>query len=309
LGCGSGQLLGGDLQVYVDNGNGDLTSDELARIQDAVTTVDAVTAPYGVTVEETTDPTQTEVTLDMAATSPVGGYADGILGCFDPTAGQITMIQGWNWYAGSDATQIGASLYDFQTTVTHELGHALGLGENADPTSAMSGTLATATVIRTLTTADLNIPEAEAGADAQRAAVSVERISTLAFEDVGRIGNPSSDDGRDMLFAILTTDLARNAVAGSSDLAARDTVFSNGLASGQEIQSVSLATNFGHKGSDPIFAGQALCKEVDGLLDESLFLTQDQNGRHETPKLTAPGATPVEALRDFMPADEAFLEY
>jgi hypothetical protein len=166
----SGQLLGGDLEVYVNNGNGALTADELARIQDAITAVGAVVAPYGVTVEETTDPTQAEVTLDVASTSPVGGYANGILGCFDPAAGQITMIQGWNWYAGADPTQIGANQYDFETTVTHELGHALGLGESADPTSAMSGTLAPGTANRTLMTADLNIPYDEAGADAQRAA-------------------------------------------------------------------------------------------------------------------------------------------
>jgi hypothetical protein len=155
-------------------------ADELARIQDAVNAVDAVTAPNGVTLEETTDPTQATVTLDLATTSPVGGYADGILGCFDPSASQITLIEGWNWYAGSDPGQIGAGQYDFETTVTHELGHALGLGESDDPTSAMFGTLATGTVMRTLTTADLNIPYDEAGADAQRAALPQVAVVTGA---------------------------------------------------------------------------------------------------------------------------------
>jgi hypothetical protein len=165
-----GHLLGGDLELYVDNGNGALTPDEVARIQDAITVVDALTGPYGVTVEETADPSQAEVTLAMAATSPVGGPADGILGCFDPSTGQITLLQGWNWYAGADPAQIAASQYDFQTTVTHELGHALGLGESGDPTSAMSGTLAPGAALRVLTTADLNIPYDEGGTDAQRAA-------------------------------------------------------------------------------------------------------------------------------------------
>jgi hypothetical protein len=192
LGNTAGQLLGGDLQVFVDNSNGDLTPEELARIQDAVTAVDIVTAPYGVTVEETTDPTQAEVTLNMDSTSTVGGYANGILGCFDPTAGQITMIQGWNWYAGSDPTQIGASQYDFQTTLTHELGHALGLGESADPTSAMSGTLAPGTVIRTLTTADLNIPPEETGADAQRAAPAPDHPAVTSPEGQSNAGLPSA---------------------------------------------------------------------------------------------------------------------
>jgi non-homologous end joining protein Ku len=39
------------LQVLnVDNTNGDLTTDGLARVQDAVTAADAVTEPYGVAI-------------------------------------------------------------------------------------------------------------------------------------------------------------------------------------------------------------------------------------------------------------------
>ena len=56
-----------------------------------------------------------------------GGYAEGILGDYS-SLGQITLIQGWNWYAGSEAAAITFDQYDFQTVVTHELGHALGLG-------------------------------------------------------------------------------------------------------------------------------------------------------------------------------------
>src|SRR5262245_22269060 len=96
-----GSLLGGDITLYVDNTNGDLTADELARIQDAVTAADAVTEPYGAAVTEVTDPTLADVTLKMDTTSAVGGYADGVLGC-TIDAGQITIIAGWNFYAGSD---------------------------------------------------------------------------------------------------------------------------------------------------------------------------------------------------------------
>jgi hypothetical protein len=169
-GSTAGQLLAGDLEVYVNDPAGLFTADELARIQDAVNAVDAVVAPYGVTVSETTDPSLANVVVDTGGTSAAGGYADGVLGCYS-TAGEITLIQGWDWYAGADPTQIGADQYDFQTTVTHELGHALGLGESDDPTSAMYGTLTPATAIRRLTTADLSIPYSEAGADAQRAAL------------------------------------------------------------------------------------------------------------------------------------------
>ena len=169
-GDAAGQLLAGNVVVYVNDPNGLFTADELARIQDAVNAVDATVEPFGVSVSETTDPTLANVVIDTGSTSVVGGYADGILGCFT-TAGEITMIQGWNWYAGSDQAQIGADQYDFQTTVTHELGHALGLGEGDDPTSAMYGTLAPGTVHRTLTTGDLNIPYDEGDADPQRAAM------------------------------------------------------------------------------------------------------------------------------------------
>ena len=41
----------------------------------------------------------------------------------------ISIIEGWNWYAGSsqDGPGITAGEYDYQTVVTHELAHAVGL--------------------------------------------------------------------------------------------------------------------------------------------------------------------------------------
>jgi hypothetical protein len=92
-------LLGGDIKLCVDNSNGDLTADELGRIPDAVTAADAVTEPYRVAVQEVTEPTLADVTPSMDTTSSVGGYADGVLGC-TTDAGQITVINGWNFYAG-----------------------------------------------------------------------------------------------------------------------------------------------------------------------------------------------------------------
>jgi hypothetical protein len=186
-----GGLLGGDIDLYVDNTNGDLTADELARIQDAVTAADAVTEPYGVAVMEVTDPTLADVTLNMDTTSAVGGYAAGVLGC-TTDAGQITIINGWNFYAGSDATQIGSTQYDFETVVTHELGHAQGLGHSTDSTSVMYATLNTGTVNRSLKTADLNVPDTDTtGACGLHSAV-----------DVGRVSNPSYQEaGRDVFFA------------------------------------------------------------------------------------------------------------
>jgi hypothetical protein len=175
-GTAPGGLLGGDIDLYVDNTNGDLTADELARIQDAVTAADAVTEPYGVAVTEVTDRTLADVTLNMDTTSAVGGYADGVLGC-TTDAGQITIINGWNFYAGSDATQIGASQYDFETVVEHELGHALGLGHSTDSTSVMYATLNSGTVNRSLKTADLNVPDSDTtGACGLHAAIAPESV-------------------------------------------------------------------------------------------------------------------------------------
>src|SRR5439155_6977584 len=69
-------------------------------------------------------------------------------------------------------TKIHTQQYDFQTTVTHELGHALGLGGTTDSNSPMFEKLYPGTARRTMTVRDFNIPDAPAGADALRAAIS-----------------------------------------------------------------------------------------------------------------------------------------
>jgi hypothetical protein len=127
-----------------------------------LTTVDALVEPYGVAVGEVNDPTLADVTLNMDTTSAVGGYADGVLGC-TTDGGQITVITGWNFYAGSDPTQVGPGQYDLETVVIHELGHAMGLGHSADPTSVMYATLNPGVANRVMTTADLNVSDSDAG--------------------------------------------------------------------------------------------------------------------------------------------------
>src|SRR5262249_54685579 len=173
----AGALLGGEVDLYVDNSNGDLTSDELARIQDAVTSIDTTIAPYGVVINEVNDPTQANVTLNMNTTSALGGTAQGVLGC-TTNADQVTMIQGWNWYAGADPTQVGSGQYDFETAVVHELGHVLGLGHSSDSTPVMYASLATGTANRVLTTADLNVPDDDSGPCALHATPATAMRST-----------------------------------------------------------------------------------------------------------------------------------
>jgi hypothetical protein len=162
----AGALLGGNLTIAVNDPNNLLTADEQARISDAITRIDLTVAPYGVTITQI-DPSSgpADVTIDTSSTSAVGGYADGVLGCESAgaTSTEITLIQGWNWYAEADPTAIQAGQFDFETVVMHELGHALGLGHSADPTSVMYATLGAGTANRNLTVADLNIPDADGG--------------------------------------------------------------------------------------------------------------------------------------------------
>jgi hypothetical protein len=158
----SGALLGGDLTIAVNDPNGLLTADQQARISDAISLIDVTVAPYGVTITQI-DPSSgpADVTIDTSSTSAVGGYADGVLGCESGTG--VTLIQGWNWYAGADPTAIQAGQFDFETVVMHELGHVLGLGHSADATSVMSATLGAGTANRNLTVADLNVPDTDGG--------------------------------------------------------------------------------------------------------------------------------------------------
>ena len=133
---------------------------------------------YGVTIYQV-DPAyaaSANVVIHVGATSVVGGYADGVLGC-TTDLGEITLIQGWDWYTGADAAQIAAFQYDFQTIVTHELGHALGLGHSATATSVMYATLSSGATSRVLATADLNLADTGGGPSALRVAVPIEAMA------------------------------------------------------------------------------------------------------------------------------------
>jgi hypothetical protein len=165
--AGAGALLAGDLTLYVDNSSGSFTTDELARIQDAISGVEALVSAYGTNIfqVDASVGTDANIIVDTSTASAVGGFADGVLGA-TTEAGEITFIQGWNWYGGADASTIGADQIDFQTVVTHEIGHALGLGHSTDATSVMHATLGFGETRRTMVTADLNVADADSSPSA-----------------------------------------------------------------------------------------------------------------------------------------------
>jgi Bacterial Ig-like domain (group 3)/Matrixin len=162
----AGGLLAGDLTLYVDNSNGKITADEMARIEEAVANVETLISPYGTDLHmvDSTIGDAANIVIELDSTSAVGGMADGVLGC-TTTTGLITFIDGWNWYAGTDPNRVGLNQYDFQTVVTHELGHSLGLGHSSDPSSVMYPTLDTGVARRAMVLADLNIADADGTAD------------------------------------------------------------------------------------------------------------------------------------------------
>jgi hypothetical protein len=208
------------VDLYVDNSKGDLTSDELARIQDAVTSIDTTIAPYGVVINEVNDPTQANVTLNMNTTSSLGGAAQGVLGC-TTDADQVTMIQGWNWYAGSDATQIGSGQYDFETAVLHELRHVLGLGHSSSSTSVMYATLAAGTANRTLVSADLNVPDSDSGPCALHAAPMAAVSGTSSDQSMAAVSGTSNHQN---MTALSSTSVPSS---NSSSLSFTDQVFAD----------------------------------------------------------------------------------
>lgn len=164
------ELLSGDRYVFVNDPQGLFTTDEQDRIIDAITSMDVTLAPYHITMTQVDAAhySLANIIIDTSNTSAGGGVAQGVLG-FTTKSGEITLIQGWDWYAGGNPEGIAANQYDFQTVVTHELGHALGLGHNSDPTSVMYAVLMPGTAKRDLKESDLYFLDTNQDSDALEA--------------------------------------------------------------------------------------------------------------------------------------------
>ena len=157
-----GSLQAGQISFAVALPQGQQAPAVQAAIGNAVTTLNAEVAPLGLSLVQVSsaDAGSAQVHISFASTSAIGGVNQGVMGAYT-SDGQITLINGWNWYFGSDAKGIAPDQYDFQTVLNHELGHVLGLGENSDPSSVMSLYLSPGQVRRDLTANDLDAIQQE----------------------------------------------------------------------------------------------------------------------------------------------------
>jgi len=151
-----GHLYAGTYLVAVDGLSGDLAPAEQARIDDAIANLNTSAARFGVLLAEAPADlvASADIHIHLSDTSVIGGLDQGVLGVTQ-TGGNITIINGWNYYVDANASGIEANQFDFQTVVTHEMGHALGLGHSNDAGSVMYPELGTGEARRDLTSSDL----------------------------------------------------------------------------------------------------------------------------------------------------------
>lgn len=194
--AGIGEILGwgavnsGTIGVAIELPQGPRTAAELSAIRNAIATLDSQVAPFGVTfvVASAASAASAPVHITMASSSVIGGVNQGVLGAYTPD-GDITLISGWNWYFGSAPGKIAQNQYDFQSVVTHELGHVLRLGENSDPASAMDLYLSPGQVRRNLTANDLSAVRRELQASPGPLPASVTPAVSAALLAPGKLGS------------------------------------------------------------------------------------------------------------------------
>jgi hypothetical protein len=192
----SNQITNGILTVAVqdDTGNG-LDPNEIARLDDSVTYLNAALGSFGVQLSWAAPGTDADVHIHFASTTPRGGAGDGVLG-FTTATNDVYFVTGWNFYTGTDIGAVAANQFDFQTLSTHELAHTVGLGESIDPDSVMYEYLSMGSARRAFTESNLQLINTDADrfmkvaggfvdADSQAPvlAVAAARGSALAGQD------------------------------------------------------------------------------------------------------------------------------
>jgi uncharacterized repeat protein (TIGR01451 family) len=158
-------LQTGTVLVSVDTLEGAQAADEQARIDDAIASLNSSLGAFGITLVEVGADQADSATIHvhLADTTSNGGVDQGVLGLTE-FGGEVTIVTGWNYYLGADATAVGANQYDFQSVVTHELGHAIGFGHSTDSNSVMFPFLGTGMTHRFMTANDVTVIEGAATA-------------------------------------------------------------------------------------------------------------------------------------------------
>lgn len=156
-----GFLSAGTYLVSIGQPTGKLADGWDLRIVDALNSLNDTLGNFGVNLIEYEPETGAtpDIFLNFARQTPIGGKSDGVLAVAE-NGGRITIVTGWDYFMGADARDIGSKQYDFQTIVTHELGHAVGLGHSADSDSVMYPFLSKGAVRRNLSAGDLALLEA-----------------------------------------------------------------------------------------------------------------------------------------------------
>jgi len=158
-----GQLNANVLRVSIDSSTAIASRDQLDRIRDAIQSINTDFGSYGVRlVEIDSELDRADIRLQLSDTSPCGGVEQGILGC-STKWGEITLVQGWAWYAGADENAITTDQFDLQSIVTHELGHSIGLEHSSDVNSVMYARLQQGVARRGFTDHDLALLRREQG--------------------------------------------------------------------------------------------------------------------------------------------------
>ena len=209
------ELVIATIGVSLFSADGSIQPGEHSRFLDALATLNTTLGGYGVALVELADSAaiDTEIHVELASTSPCGDVSAGVLGCA-AGIGEITVLVGWNWYTGEDATSVVPGQYDFQTIVTHEIGHAIGLDHSGDSESVMYFELSSGTSHRDLTAQDLTLVKQDGEPEA---------LVAQGFAPVD-----DHEGGRDVLHGDLLNEHSHNLVhvssvaLGSNTLAAMD---------------------------------------------------------------------------------------
>ena len=224
-----GTVASGVYLVSVDGLRGDLGTAEQARIDDALAELNGELGKLGVALIEVSPGNSAAATIHihLASAGAMGGAADGVLG--DTDGNDITLIDSWSYYVGADAGAIGANQYDFQTVVTHEIGHSLGLGHSSDPSSVMYPYLSTGQVRRDLSTSDMNSIMLAQGGVSSAKPVADSMVDFTTAAKIAWAGLPLSADavGCSTTDATVRTTSANFGGIGAVDGAARDLIFSD----------------------------------------------------------------------------------